>query len=1236
VEAAAITENVAEFLASKIERLPADTRDALRVAAAIGSRFALQTLARVREQSPATTAQHLQPALDDGLIVPVSALETLDPAALQSPLVYRQFAFLHDRVQQAAYARVAAADRPALHLKIGQELVAADPNASHDARLFDIVNHLNKGMALLAEPARVELAELNIRAGARARNSTAYDVAVSSFRHAIELLGAAGWTQHYAIAIDAHVRLAECLCLTAGYQGAFEVIDSSLEHAQSIIDRGNVYTLKTLVHLCMGQMPEALECGRQAAGLFGMDLPKEPEQVQRMLQKEIGAILEQTEKIGIENLLDLPQMEDPDKLALMPLLAHCLPAAYQSDQSLFALICCKMTSLSLQFGNCGLSARAYGSFGALLSSVLGRYEDAYRFTKLGVDLCLRLNDASVLSGTSFLWAMFASHWVKPIEESIELFRKGVKYGLQTGDHQHAGYSAARCISHMQFKGTALSELRDETVAALELLSRIGDATNPTFLSPRVRFMDWLSGDRRYGNTLGAEDADELACTAVIQARGNRSFEADWYLLLSMQRYYCGSYKEAYEYARTTAALVPFAAGFVTRVEHVFFYSLALTALYPDANEAERTDYETQLAANRQQLARWGALCPDNFQHMHLVVEAEVARLAGDRLHAMDYYDRAIASARAYGFVNIEALAAELAARFWFAEAKPDFAQLCLEQALHAYEIWGAHGRIGDLKLAFGLNVPRGATASTTAGSTTMGGSAERADPLDFATLLKASQAISSEIVLERLLGSLIGIIIENAGAESGALILDTDGQFMIRSVKSAAAKHADVTCVAVEQSDSLSSGIVHYVIRTREHVVLADPALRGQFRNDPYVRNRRPKSVLCAPIVHKGKLTGVIYVENNQVAGAFTPGRLEALNILVAQIAVSIENATLYAHQEQQTRAIEGANVTLTSEVAERKRAQQELSRYKDHLEDLVKERTKELENAQGRLVDLSRRAGMAEVASGVLHNVGNVMNSVNVGASVTRDSVKALPVEGLARACGLLEQNAARLGEYLSADPVGQKLREYLGKLGGALLQEKETILTRMDQLADHLEHMKKIIAAQQSYAKVNGVTEVCTLEEIAETALSISEGVLRNSRIRIVRDFEQLPAVLVDRHQIMQILVNLISNAKHALEELGDEGRELHVIIAGVDGGVRLEVRDNGVGISHENLAKIFSHGFTTKKEGHGFGLHNCANAAQQMDGSLTAYSDGPGKGASFVLRIPVQYANEAPARAGIMHGG
>ncbi len=1025
VRDATITENVAELLATKLQRLPDATRKTLQVAAVIGGRFDLRLLAHVQGQSAAATNDSLQPAVEAGLVAPATGLESLDSDAIQSPLVYGRFAFRHDRVQQAAYVTLPENERPGLHLAIGRALLAMTPAGELESRLFDIVGHLNQGRALIDdENERSRLADLNRRVGTKARDSTAYDVAVRSFRTAIELDGERAWEDRYAEHFDTHRRLAEALGLTADAAGALGVIDRALAHSTSLIDGAHLNAIKTNVLLIMGRIPEAIACGREAARQFGIELPDRPEQVRALLQREIQAIRERSAAIGIERLLDLPTMDDPGKIALMGLLMHCLPAAFQSDQESYALLCCTMVHLSLEHGNCPLSARAYGSFAALLSSALGEYEDAYRFAKLGVDLARKLDETSMFAGVYFLFAMFASHWVKPIDESIELYEKAVHFGLQSGDHVHAGYSVARRFSHLQVRGTPLSVLREEGAAALETLHRISDAANREFLKPRMAFIEWLQGERRHGNTLGTDEIEEDACTAEILARGNRSFEADWFMMLTIQRYYAEDFAAAHEFAKIAASLQPFCAGFITRAEHAMFLALSMAAVYPNAELERRDELDMGLDSIREQMRRWVTLCPENHVHMQLLVDAECERLRGKRIEAADLYDRAIAAARAQGYLNIEGLAAELAARFWFNDGKPDFGRIYLEKALHAYEAWGASGKVADLATKHGLNTARSATVSVTSSSTTIGPSAaERSDALDLATLLKANQAIAGEIVLERLLAKLMDIIRENAGAEAVVVVLESDGQFLVQGVKLATGAARVLTAEPLRQSVACSKGIVNYVLRTSEFVVLDDAVQHGKFRNDSYVRNRRPKSVLCVPVAHQGKLIGAVYLENNQVAGAFTPDRREALNLLMSQVAVSIENATLYGTQERQSRAIEAANVTLTTEVAERKRAEQELGRYKDHLEDLVKERTRELEKAQGRLVELSRRAGMAEVASGVLHNVGNVMNSVNVGASVAREGVAALPVEGLTRAATLIDQNKVRLAEYLVGRSGGKEV---------------------------------------------------------------------------------------------------------------------------------------------------------------------------------------------------------------------
>src|SRR5690606_369730 len=415
-------------------------------------------------------------------------------------------------------------------------------------------------------------------------------------------------------------------------------------------------------------------------------------------------------------------------------------------------------------------------------------------------------------------------------------------------------------------------------------------------------------------------------------------------------------------------------------------------------------------------------------------------------------------------------------------------------------------------------------------------------------------------VLDRLLERLLDIILENAAGDRVVLVLHEQGRPLIQGVRDNLAGETRLLMgEALQGTQLVSEGVANYVIRTRETLVLSDPAQHARFRHDDYLARCRPRSMLCAPILHKGKLTGLIYIENNQIAGAFTPDRLEALNVLMLQIAVSIDNATLYAHREQQARSIEEANPALKREVHERMHAGQELARYRDHLEELVAQRTKELESAQGRLVELSRRAGMSEVASGVLHNVGNVMNSVNVGAQVAREGLRALPVERLEKVCELFETHAGQLGDWLQNDAAGRRLPEYLRQLARALVARKQAVRGELDNVIEQREHMKKIIAAQQSYAKVHGVTEVCTLQEIAETALAISDPALRGARVRVIREFADLPPGLLDRHQILQILVNLVSNARHSLEEAGGEVRELHVRIAASDDLARIEVQDN-----------------------------------------------------------------------------
>jgi predicted ATPase len=551
VRNAATTENVAEFVASKLARLPEATRDALKFAAAVGGRFDLATLATVLRTSEYEAAERLRPALAEELVLATTPLESLDANAIEAPLVHRRYAFLHDRVQAAAYDLIREEDRAALHLRIGRLMLGGATAGELGARLFEVVNHLNLGEALIGEEdERLNLARLNFQAGVRARNSTAYALAVRSFRQSIALLGGQYcWQRHHRRAFEAHLRLAEVQALNAGQAEAFVTIEKALVQAQSRQQRTQLRALQIATHLSIGQFVESIACGCAAAAEFGIDLPRDPEVLRTLVPGEIGAVLAQTEARGIENLLDLPRMQDEEKTALLALLTHCLPAAFQTNQELYALICCRIVVLSLEDGNCAHSARGYASFAGVLSNALGRYADAYRFAKLAVDLLNRLGDVSVLPSAYFIWGLLASHWIKPVEESIELYRKAVMHGLQAGDHFHAAYSAARRISHQQFRGVPLAEVHEEAFAARDLLLRVGEKHKLFYLDQRIRFIDWLRGTDGERQDLGLGGATEAQCTAAIKERNNLSFESEWYILLLINRYMRGEYREALEFAR---------------------------------------------------------------------------------------------------------------------------------------------------------------------------------------------------------------------------------------------------------------------------------------------------------------------------------------------------------------------------------------------------------------------------------------------------------------------------------------------------------------------------------------------------------------------------------------------------------------------------------------------------------------------------------------------------------------
>lgn len=683
IRAAGITDNVAELVATKIARLEPEAQRVLSIAAAIGNRFDLGILASVAGCAQSRATELLAPALRDQLIA-------------QTPGNGTDHEFKHDRIQQAAYALVPAANRPALNLAIGRVLLGS---AGDDitAVLFEVVNHMNQGIALIDSRAeRLRLAKLNLQAASRARNSTAYDLAVRASRGTIELLGWDAWTEHFAMALEAHMILAECLTLIADFEGAFRAIDAALPHVRSPADTGRLQAARTHTFLSMGDMTGAVACGRHAAQLFGLDLPEKPERVREQLQKEIAVILEWSAEHPIESLLDLPPMTDPNRVALMSLLMQCIPPAYQVNPELFALICSKMVTLSIEHGNCPMSAKGYGSFAVILSGIVGNLRDGDRFGKLGVDLCERLNDIAVRSACHFTWAAFASAWVRPIDESIAVFRDGVRWGLQSGDHAHVAYNAARGVTHMFFRGMPLGAAIVADDDARQLLKRTCDVTNVSLLSSRRRLAEWLRGEG-VRHSLDAPGFDEAALLRALEgASASKSMLSHLQMIRLMHRYFAGELREAWRISQKSDELLMYSTGMLTIVEHVFFQSLVMTGLWTESSAQERAEFAARLHDNEKRLRTWAGSCPANFASLHRTLMGEMARIRGDASAAQECFEQAIADARESAFIHIEALASELAMKACKAE-DPERAALMHTRAVAAYQAWGATRKALELR-----------------------------------------------------------------------------------------------------------------------------------------------------------------------------------------------------------------------------------------------------------------------------------------------------------------------------------------------------------------------------------------------------------------------------------------------------------------------------------------------------------------------------------------------------------
>jgi histidine kinase len=926
------TDNVVDFMLARLRKLSASTQRVLRLAACVGHQFDTNTLALVTRTSPQETNELLWEALQAGLLVPLDDNYRYTVAAggsAQELNVNAAYRFLHDRVQQAAYSLIDDIEKSAVHLEIGRVLLAAAGAEPRDKVLFEIVDHSNRGRHLIENAAeRLRLARLNLMAGRRARETAAPKAAVGYLRVTLELLGERPWEADYATARDAHVIKAECQLINGDLVASKRLLDELELHVGDVLERVPGRALRMRLFLNQGALDEACASSVDTLRMLGVDLPDATDRagLGAMIGKEFSSFQAVLASRSIESLADLPALTDPIQLAVLDVFFSTIPVAFQSNQELAVVIQLLGAQVPLSHGNAPLSPFFYCQYGIVHIVVTGDYATAFRFGELGIELCKRPEYLPAAGGAQFIFGCFLAPWRRHISVSHEHFRLGLRQALEAGDHMHAPYLASYAVNYGLFGSDNLDELEQSCRGFQEVVARLGDVINQGFLSICLRAIAALRGATRDLSSCDGDGFDQQVFEATAPPPVNAMFSAIKALLHAL----------AGDFASTlaiTEAARPLPAMFYISTLR-FFHGLSAFRLARSARDEERAALIERGRPDLAQLTTWAAMCPQNFAHFRDLLAAEQASLDGDVAQAMTLYDQAVLGARENGYTYVQALANELCAGFHIEQGRPKVARPYLEEANYAYLRWGARGKAEQLRrrhaqhFADGEHAPSAqalALARVTDRAQTGEHDTSISRGLDLATAIRATQAVATELVLERVLERVMRSLIENAGAQRGHLLLNRQGSLVLEAAGTIEPDEVRLGLgQPLEATEDLCRSIVQYVARTHAPLVLANASEDSRFRADGYVVKHRPRSVLCVPMLHQGKLSGVLYLENNLAHGAFSTERSELLQLLAAQTAVAVENARLYGDLNAANERLRQANVNLELQVAERT---QELSR---------------------------------------------------------------------------------------------------------------------------------------------------------------------------------------------------------------------------------------------------------------------------------------------------------------------
>jgi PAS domain S-box-containing protein len=1241
------TDNVVDLMVGKLNRLPAQTQTALRQLSCLGNMadFAAISIAlgTIEEQVHAA----LWPAVRQELIE-------------RSAGAYK---FVHDRIQEATYSLIPEAQRSEAHLRIGRLLAAHVPTERREEAVFDIVNQLNRGAALItSREEREHLAELNLIAGKRAKASTAYASALTYLNAGAALLGEDCWERRHELTFSLEINLAECEFLTGELAVAEERLAALSRRATKTVERATVASLLVDLHTALDQSSRAIAVALDYFRHLGIDWSPHP--TNEEARREYERVWAQLGSRAIESLIDLPLMSDPESLATLDVLTKIQAPATYTDGNLIALVACRAVNLSLERGNCDASCSAYVWLSMVAGPCFGDYRPAvYRFGQLGYDLVERRGLRRFEARTYEQFALGVVPWTRHVRAGRDLLRRAFAVANQMGDVTYAAYCCDQLNTNLLAAGDPLSEAETEAEHGLAFAQKMQFGLVIGAITTQLGLIRSLRGLTSTFGSFDDEQFDELRIERYFSENPDLAFVESWYWIRKLQaRFFAGDHAAAADASSRAESLLWTLPSHFETAEYHFYGALTCAASFDLTAPDESQQHAKALVAHHRQIEIWAAHCPENFENRAALVGAEIARLEGRELDAERLYEQAIRSARANGFIHQEALAYELAAHFYAGRGFEEFAHVYLRNARDGYQRWGADGKVRQLEHLH----PHLKKEEREPGPTsTIGAPVEH---LDLATVLKVSQAVSGEIVvLEKLIDTLLRTAVEHAGAERGLLILPQGTELQIQA--EATTRSSEVT-IALHQlpvsGAELPEPIIRYVARTHEIVILDDASARGSYCDDAYVRRNQARSVLCLPIVKQGKSVALLYLENNLAPCVFTPARVSVLKLLASEAATSLENNLLYRElqeREAKIRRLVDANIVgifiydLDGRILEANDAFLRIVGYdrddllsgrlrwtdltppewlerdrREWVPELKMRGTIRLEKEYFRkdgsrvpvligaamfeesgthgvafVLDLSeRKQAEAEARESERRYREVQMELAHANRVATVGQLTASIAHEVKQPIGAAAANAAAALRWLGAQPANlHEVREALDRIVNDAMRAGD-IIGRIRELIEKAPPRKESVDINEAVREVIELTR--------------SEASKHGVSVRTVLG-DNLPHVLGDRVQLQQVMLNLIVNAVEAMSGVNEGARELLISTrANASSGVLVSLRDSGPGLDPANLERLFEAFYTTKSTGMGMGLSICRSIIEAHGGRIWAGANEP-QGAVFEFTVPAR---------------